>query len=288
MMSQPASTLAARPSRPLRWFWLASAGLLLVLVVWLLAAAELAPNDVNTRARLLPPLSILPDGSVALFGTDQIGRDVFRQVLEGAQTSLLIALSAAVISAAFGAVLGLAAGWVGGRFDALVMRVVDVQLSFPSILIAVFLAAFLPPSILSVILVLAVTRWAMVTRLTRAITVRARKQGYVEAALVSGFPLWKVLSTCVAPNLYAPLLVVITAEVSELILAEAALSFLGIGTPSDVTSWGRVIANGRNYLDTAWWIATLPGLAIAAVVISIGAASEALRRRLTQAGWTML
>ena len=287
-MSNHATTLAARPSRPLRWFWLASAGLLLALAVWFLAAAELAPNDVNTRARLLPPFSILPDGSVAMFGTDQLGRDVFRQVLDGAKTSLLIALSAAVISAAFGAVLGLAAGWVGGRFDALVMRVVDVQLSFPSILIAVFLAAFLPPSILSVILVLAVTRWAMVTRLTRAITVRARKQGYVEAALVSGFPLWKVLSTCVAPNLYAPLLVVITAEVSELILAEAALSFLGIGTPSDVTSWGRVIANGRNYLDTAWWIATLPGLAIAVVVISIGAGSEALRRRLTQAGWTML
>ena len=141
---------------------------------------------------------------------------------------------------------------------------------------------------LSVILVLAVTRWALVTRLTRAITVRARKQGYVEAALVSGFSVWKVLRTCIAPNLYAPLLVVITAEVSELILAEAALSFLGIGTPADVMSWGRTIANGRNYLDTAWWIATLPGLAIAAVVITIGVASEALRRRLTRAGWTML
>jgi peptide/nickel transport system permease protein len=269
--------------------------LMLLAVLAVVAAAillfstiELAPNDVNTRARLLPPLSVLDDGSVALFGTDQVGRDVFRQVLDGAQTSLVIALSAAVLSAAFGTVVGVAGGWVGGRFDAAVMRVVDVQLSFPSILIAVFLAAFVPPSVLSVILVLAITRWAMVTRLTRAIVVRARKQGYVEAALVSGFPIAKVLATCVAPNLYPPLLVVITAEISELILAEAALSFLGIGTPADVTSWGRTIANGRNYLDSAWWIATLPGLAIAAVVISIGVTSEALRRRFSRAGWTML
>lgn len=254
----------------------------------LLGGLDLAPMGVNTRARLLPPFSVLPDGSVALFGTDQLGRDVFRQVLAGAQTSLLIALSAAVISAAFGAVVGVAAGWAGGRTEALVMRVVDVQLSFPSILIAVFLAAFLSPSLLSVILVLAVTRWALVARLSRAITVRARQQGYVEAALVSGFSTPKILASCIAPNLYAPLLVVVTAEISELILAEAALSFLGIGTPSNVVSWGRLISSGRNYLDNAWWIATLPGLAIAVVVITIGVASEALRRRLTRSGWTML
>ena len=134
--------------------------------------------SVNTRARLLPPLSTLPNGTVALFGTDQLGRDVFRQVLAGAQTSLVIALSAAVISAVVrgGDRRRRRAGPAAGPRP-LVMRVVDVQLSFPSILIAVFLAAFLPPSLLSVILVLAVTRWAMVARLTRAITVRARTAG---------------------------------------------------------------------------------------------------------------
>ncbi|WP_051469268.1 ABC transporter permease [Chelativorans sp. J32] len=287
-MTQSAAPVSESDAWQTRWLWLALALLVIALGIWFFATVELAPARVNTRARLLPPFSVLQDGSLAIFGTDQIGRDVFRQVIEGAQTSLFIALSAALISAAFGAVLGVAAGWIGGRFDSFMMRIVDVQLSFPSILIAVFLAAFLTPSLISVILVLAITRWAMITRLSRAITVRARKQGYVEAALVSGFPLWKVLSTCVAPNLYAPLLVVITAEVSELILAEAALSFLGIGTPSDVTSWGRIISQGRNYLDTAWWIATLPGLAIAVVVIGIGLASEVLRRRLTKAGWTML
>lgn len=261
---------------------------LAVAIAYVLTAVDLAPMSVNTRARLLPPLSTLPNGTVALFGTDQLGRDVFRQVLAGAQTSLLIALSAAIISAIFGAVIGVIAGWTGGRAEALVMRVVDIQLSFPSILIAVFLAAFLPPSLLSVILVLAVTRWAMVARLTRAITVRARTQGYVEAALVSGFSTPKILATCIAPNLYAPLLIVIAAEISELILAEAALSFLGLGTPSTVVSWGRLISGGRNYLDNAWWIATLPGLAIAVIVIAIGVASEGLRRRLTRSGWTML
>jgi peptide/nickel transport system permease protein len=270
--------------------WLALAAVALVtLGIWaLFASIDLAPLKVNTRERLLPPLSVLRDGSVALFGTDQVGRDVFRQVLEGARTSLFIALSAALISAAFGTVVGLIAGWFGGRTETIIMRVVDIQLSFPSILIAVFLAAFLPPSLFSVIAVLAITRWALVARLTRAITVRARRQGYVEAALVSGFSTMKILRSCIAPNLFAPLLVIITAEISELILAEAALGFLGLGAPADVFSWGRTIANGRNYLDNAWWISTLPGLTIAVVVIAIGMTSEVLRKRLTRSGWTML
>jgi peptide/nickel transport system permease protein len=187
---------------------------------------------------------------------------VFRQVLEGARTSMTIALSAGLIATLVGVAVGVAAGWLGGRIEAFILRVVDVQLSFPSILIAIFLAAFLPASIISVIVVLAISRWAMIARLTRAITVRAKAQGYVEAALVSGFSTPKILMSCILPNLSAPLLVVVTADVSGLILAEAALGFLGIGAPSDVISWGRIINNGQDYLDTAWWIATLPGIVV--------------------------
>lgn len=285
------STTATARRNPaiFKYTFAAGLGLLSLGLIWLISQRiVLAPLAVNTRERLRPPLSTLADGSIALFGTDQIGRDVFQQVVAGAQTSLMIALSAALISAVFGAIVGILAGWNGGRLEAAIMRVVDVQLSFPSTLIAVFLAAFLPPSLLSVILVLAITRWALVARLTRAITVRARKQGYVEAALVSGFSTWKILVSCISPNLIAPLLIVITAEVSELILAEAALSFLGLGAPSDVFSWGRTIADGRNYLDNAWWIATLPGVTIAVVVIAIGVASEMLRKRLMRSGWSML
>jgi peptide/nickel transport system permease protein len=270
------------------WMVLGTLAVLLAGGLALFHTIDLAPLKVDTRVRLLPPLSVLADGSVAVFGTDQVGRDVFRQVLEGARTSLFIALSAAGISAAFGTIVGLIAGWFGGRTEAAIMRIVDIQLSFPSILIAVFLAAFLPPSLVSVIAVLAITRWALLARLARAITVRARSQGYVEAALVSGFSTMKILRSCIAPNLVAPLLVIITAEISELILAEAALGFLGLGAPADVISWGRTIANGRNYLDNAWWISTLPGLTIAVIVIAIGVVSEVLRKRLTRSGWTML
>jgi peptide/nickel transport system permease protein len=246
------------------------------------------PVAVNTRDRLLPPFGALDEGGIALFGTDQLGRDIFRQAIAGARTSLMIGIAAAALAGLAGTAVGIAAGWLGGRSETAIMRVVDIQLSFPSILIAVFLAAFVPQSIVSVILVLAVTRWAQVARLTRAVTVRARQQGYVEAALVTGFSTLRILWTCILPNLAGPLLVVLTAELSLIILAESALGFLGLGTPTGVPSWGRMIAEGRNYLDNAWWIATLPGLVLSLVVIAIGLTGEALRRRLTQAGWTIL
>lgn len=249
---------------------------------------EFNPVAVNTRQRLLPPLSTLADGGIALFGTDQLGRDVFAQVLTGARISLVIGVSAALLAGLAGAIMGTAAGWLGGRTERAVMSVVDVQLSFPSILIAVFLAAFMPQSMASVILVLAITRWAAIARLSRAVVVRAKQQGYVESALVSGFPTWKIILQCILPNLVAPLLVLLTADLSLIILAEAALGFVGLGTPPTVPSWGRTIANGRNYLDSAWWIATIPGACVAFVVIGIGLTGEALRRRFAKDGWTIL
>ncbi len=246
------------------------------------------PVAVNTRQRLLPPLSALPGGGFTLFGTDQLGRDMLDQIMVGARISLIIGLSAALLAGLAGTIVGVAAGWFGGAAETAIMRVVDVQLSFPSILIAVFLAAFMPQSIPAVIAVLAITRWAQIARLARAVTVRARQQGYVEAALVAGFPGWRILWSCILPNLTAPLLILLTAELSLIILAESALGFLGLGTPPNVPSWGRVIANGRNYLDNAWWISTTPGLLIAALVVSIGLTGDWLRRRFAHSGWAML
>jgi peptide/nickel transport system permease protein len=165
------------------------------------------------------------------------------------------------------------------------MRVADIQLSFPSILIAVFLAAFVPPSITAVIAVLAATRWAQIARLVRAVTVKARQQAYVEAALSLGFSVPKVIWTCILPNLVAPLIIVLTAELSMIILAESALGYLGLGTPPTVPSWGRLIANGKNYLDNAWWISTLPGFGIAILVIAIGLTGDWARKYFARSGW---
>ena len=246
------------------------------------------PVAVNTRQRLLPPLSKLASGAVAYLGTDQLGRDILAQIIVGARTSLGIALAAAAIATLVGATVGVAAGWFGGRVSEAIVRVIDVQLSFPSILIAVFLAAFIPPSITTVILVLAVTRWAAIARLARAITLKARTQGYVESAMVSGLPTMRIVTSCILPNLAAPLLVLVTADLSLIILAEASLSFVGLGSPPNVPSWGRIIANGRNYLDNAWWISTIPGIAISLVVIAIGLTGETMRRYFARDGWTML
>ncbi|MBM6596366.1 ABC transporter permease [Microvirga pudoricolor] len=246
------------------------------------------PVSVNTRQRLLPPLSRLPDGSYAIFGTDQLGRDVLAQILVGARVSLGIAIASGLFAALVGAAVGIAAGWTGGSTGEAIMRVIDVQLSFPSILIAVFLAAFIPASILTVIVVLAVTRWAAIARLARAITLKVTSQSYVESALVSGLPTWRIITSCVLPNLAAPLLVLLTADLSLIILAEASLGYVGLGTPPSVPSWGRVIANGRNFLDNAWWISTIPGVAISLLVIAIGLTGELLRRHFARDGWTML
>lgn len=240
------------------------------------------PAATDTAARLKPPMTLLGDGSVAWFGTDAVGRDVAKQVIYGARVSLVVGFTSAALAAAFGIVIGVWAGWAGGRWEQFLMRVVDIQLAFPSILIAVFLAAFIQPSLLSVILILAVTRWAVVARVARAITARSLTKSYVEAAIISGESTLRIVRDCILPNLWIPLLILMSAELSLIILAEASLGFLGLGTPIDVPSWGRIISSGRNYLANAWWIATLPGLVIVVVVVSIGVAGEVLRRRLSR------
>jgi peptide/nickel transport system permease protein len=238
------------------------------------------PAATDTAMRLKPPMTTLANGTIAWFGTDAVGRDVARQVIYGARVSLLVGFTSAALAAAFGIVIGVWAGWAGRRTEQALMRIVDIQLAFPSILIAVFLAAFIQPSLLSVIAILAVTRWAVVARVARAITARSLTKSYVEAAIISGESTWRIVRDCILPNLWIPLLILMSAELSLIILAEASLGFLGLGTPIDVPSWGRIISSGRNYLANAWWIATLPGLVIVVVVVSIGVAGEVLRRRL--------
>ena len=238
------------------------------------------PAATDTAMRLKPPMTTLANGAIAWFGTDAVGRDVARQVIYGARVSLLVGFTSAALAAAFGVVIGVWAGWAGRRTEQVLMRIVDIQLAFPSILIAVFLAAFIQPSLLSVIVILAVTRWAVVARVARAITARALTKSYVEAAIISGESTLRIVRDCILPNLWIPLLILMSAELSLIILAEASLGFLGLGTPIDVPSWGRIISSGRNYLANAWWIATLPGLVIVIVVVSIGVAGEVLRRRL--------
>lgn len=230
--------------------------------------------------RLRPPLSTLSDGSLTLAGTDQLGRDIAAQVIQGARVSFLVAGGTILIGGGGGLVLGMVAGYFGGKIDTVIMRVADIQLAFPGILLAILLAAVLGPSLMNVIVVLAVLNWVTFARLVRASTIAVREREFVDSARVMGLGNLMILHRYILPAVLTPFIVTATVQVGLMIVAEASLSFLGLGVPANVASWGATIANGREYLNSAWWISTIPGLALAFVVLTLGTLGDALRDKL--------
>jgi len=233
----------------------------------------------HTADRLLPPGSRTSDGGLAVFGTDQVGQDLLAQMLQGARVSITVGVATLLLAGLIGVTVGVVAGWFGGWLDSVLMRVADVQLTFPSILLAIFIAALLGPSVVNVVIVLAVSNWVTFARVVRSQVLTVRGREYVDATRTLGAGTWHVVRRCILPACVAPVLVVATVELGHVILAEASLSFLGLGTPTSIPSWGVTIANGRNYLAEAWWIATIPGLALALLVVAFGVLGDALRDR---------
>jgi peptide/nickel transport system permease protein len=238
---------------------------------------EFNPVRVNITARLESPGTVLPDGSRAWLGTDQVGQDVLAQVLQGARVSLLVGAATILLAGLIGLVAGVIAGFQGGWTDTVLMRLADIQLAFPSILLAILIAALLGPSVLNVILALSLTRWVTFGRVARAATLTAKERDYVLAARSMGADNRRLLVHHIVPSTIAPLIVIATVEVGLVIIAEASLSYLGLGSPPEQPSWGRSVANGRDYLNDAWWIATMPGLALSLVVLAIGICGDRLR-----------
>ncbi len=232
---------------------------------------------VQTGDRLKPPGTTLRDGSRAWLGTDQVGRDVLAQVLQGARVSLLVGTATVVIAGSIGMVLGVLAGFYGGWLDTLLMRLADIQLASPSILLAILIAAVLGPSVANVIITLSLTRWVTFGRVARSATLTTKEREFVLAARAIGAPPARLLTRHLVPSTVAPLIVIATVEIGLVIIAEASLSFLGLGSPPTKPSWGQTVANGRDYLNTAWWISTMPGLALSLVVISVGVFGDRLR-----------
>jgi peptide/nickel transport system permease protein len=256
---------------------------LLLFVVVAVVGPVLVPFDaVTTRTaeRLSPPGTVLRDGSLALLGTDQVGRDMLAQVLQGARISLTLATATVLAAGIIGLVLGVLAGYHGGVVDALVMRLADVQLGFPTILLAILIASVLGPSFTNVIITLSLARWVTFGRVARAATLSTREREFVIAARALGATDRRVLIRHVVPAVMTPLIVIATVEVGLVIIAEASLSFLGLGVPSSQPSWGMIVANGRAYLNTAWWISTMPGLALSLVVLGVGVFGDRLRDHL--------
>jgi peptide/nickel transport system permease protein len=239
---------------------------------------------VRTGDRLEAPGAVLRDGSRAWLGTDQVGRDVLAQVLEGARISLLVGVATILFAGTIGLVLGVIAGFRGGFIDSLLMRLADIQLAFPSILLAILIAAVLGPSVANVILTLSLTRWVIFGRVARAATLAVKEREYVLAARATGVPSARLLIKHIVPAAIPPLLVVATVEVGLVIIAEASLSFLGLGTPPGRPSWGQMVADGRAYLNNAWWIATMPGAALSLLVLSIGLFGDQVRDELDPRG----
>lgn len=277
------SRTVARLGKKIPWRLILAGGAVTMFVLLAIFGPMVLDYDpVQTRNadRLLPPGSTLSNGETAWLGTDQSGRSVFAQVVEGARISMLVAAGTIFIGGTVGLIVGIVAGYFGGAVDSVAMRIADVQLAFPSILLAILIAGVLGPSVLNVIITLAITRWVLFARVVRGSTLATKGRDFVDSARVIGAPDLRILQKYIFPSTLTPLLIIATAQVGLMIIAEASLSFLGLGVPLNQPSWGSIIANGRNYLGTAWWIATMPGIALVMVVVSVGFLSDELRDRL--------
>ncbi|QOR69511.1 ABC transporter permease [Ruania alkalisoli] len=260
-------------------------GCLIVIACYVLIALigpllmQYDPVRTFTEDRLLPPGSTTSQGTVALFGTDQVGQDILAQMMLGARVSITVGAGTLALAGFIGVTIGLLAGYRGGWLDSVLMRLADIQLSFPSILLAILIAAVVGPSVVNVIVVLAITNWVTFARVTRGQVLTVKNREYVDAARTLGARHLHLVLRTIFPACLAPILVVATVELGQVILAEASLSFLGLGVPTGVPSWGTTIANGRSYLGDAWWISTLPGLALATLVLTCGVLGDAMRDR---------
>jgi peptide/nickel transport system permease protein len=237
------------------------------------------PLHVDLLARLKPPGTVLPDGSTAILGTDQVGSDLFAEMMDGARVSLIVGTATLLIAGVIGVLLGLLAGYFGGWFDTVLMRIADVQLAFPSILLAILIASVLGQGVMNVIIVLSIANWVVFARVTRSQVMSLEGREYVEAARTLGAGHAHLIFRTLLPGCIAPVLVIATVEFGQVILAEAALSFLGVGVPLGTPSLGSTISNGTQYLATAWWISTLPGIALLILVLATGILGDALRDR---------
>ena len=245
-----------------------------------LAAPQIAPWDPGRQMltkRLRPPAWQARGLWEHPLGTDHLGRDILSRIVHGGRISLGVGLSAVTLSCLIGVTLGLLAGFHGGRTDAFIMRVVDVFLAIPYILLAMGVVFALGPSLLNVILVMAVTRWVQFARIVRADVLSIREREFVSGARARGNRSVRLLLKHVLPNALTPIIVVATLELAFMIIYESALSFLGLGVQPPTPTWGWMLSDGRNYVATAWWLATFPGLAIMLTVLSLNLLGDWLR-----------
>jgi peptide/nickel transport system permease protein len=254
------------------------------VVVTVLLAAAFAPwltpfdpleQDINHR--LKEPGWQTAEGRVHALGTDHLGRDILARVIFGSRIALVVGLSAVLISGVLGMAIGLVSGYFGGKVDDFFMRLADIQLAFPFILLAIAVIGVLGPSLRNIIIVIGVSSWVVYARVVRGEVLSIREREFVQAAIALGSRDARVVVRHVLPNAFTPWLVVATLDMARVIVIESALSFLGLGVQPPTPTWGGMLADGRVYLSTAWWLATFPGLAILVTVLGINLLGDGLR-----------
>ncbi|MGH7315214.1 MAG: ABC transporter permease [Candidatus Rokuibacteriota bacterium] len=259
---------------------IAGALILLTVIGAAIFAPYVAPHEPTRQSlirRFIPPVWAEGGKATHLLGTDQVGRDILSRMIHGARVSLIVGISAVVVSLLVGVTFGLLSGFLQGRVDTVIMTVVDVFLSFPQLLLALAFVAALGPSLITIILVLGFTGWERYTRVVRAEVLALREKDFVEAARAIGASPLRTLLRHLLPNTFSSIIVMSTLQVAQAILQEAALSFLGVGTGSAYPTWGGMIALGRDFVSVAWWLPTFPGLAILLTVLAINLVGDRLR-----------
>lgn len=252
-------------------------------VVMALFGPSIAPHsayETNLRQRVIPPAWVEGGRPEHLLGTDQLGRDLLSRIIVGARASFIVALAALASGCLFGALVGLVSGYFGGRVDTVIMRVADATIAFPLILLALLLATVLGPGIHSVVLAAGLVLWARFSRLIRSEVLSVKERDFIRLARVAGASHWRIMMVHILPNVLNSVVVLLTLQLGFVIILEATLSFLGAGIPPPTPTWGQMVATGREYITTAWWLSLLPGAAIAIVVLAFNLLGDWLRDHL--------
>ena len=251
-----------------------------IVLLCAILAPLIAPHDPNAQALALaqkPPMWLAGGERGYVLGTDDLGRDILSRIIWGARVALIVGFSVVAIGGTIGVALGLTAGYVGGFVDDVIARFADIQLAFPLVLLAIAIVGVVGPGLWTIIGTLGVTSWVQYARVVRAETLALRDREFVQAAVATGLSPARIMLRHILPNVASSISVLATFEVARAIILESALSFLGLGVPPSTPSWGAMLADGRQYLDTSWWLGLFPGLAISLTVLGTNLFGDGLR-----------
>jgi peptide/nickel transport system permease protein len=272
----------SQPRRRRSVRWSGVVGLAIVMLAVLVAVlapwlAPHAPGEVDITARLKPPVWLEGGSTAHWLGTDQLGRDLLSRIVYGTRSSLLVAGLAVLITTVVGGLAGIIAAYFGGWPDQVVSRLVDIQLAFPSLLLAITIMAVTTPSLAAVVAVLAISSWVVPCRIVRSRALAVGAQDFIVGAVATGARHPRIVLRHVLPNVLPTLVTIGTLQAAHFVLAEASLSFLGLGLPPAIPSWGGIMNQGRDYIELAWWIETFPGLAIVLLISGFGLLGDWVR-----------